>query len=94
MLLGCYGLVIRVCGAADAGRLFSDSMVWTLMHVINLVWIEKEERFIVSQLLFPTKSVSYATRMCSIQLSLQLSDIAMHVSRYVRGSLHIPLWRG
>ena len=84
MLLGCYGLVILICGADDAGRLFSDSMAWTPMHVISLVRIEKEERFIVPQLLFPTKSVSYATRMCSIQLSLRLFNMAMHVSWYVR----------
>ena len=54
------------------------------MHVISLVRIEKEERFIAPQLLFPTKSVSYATRMCSIQLSLRLFNMAMHVSWYVR----------
>ena len=84
MLLGSYGLVILVCGAADAGRLFSDSLVWTLMHVINLVRLEKEERFIVPQLLFSTKSVSYAALMCSIQLSLRLSNMAMYVSWYVR----------
>ena len=84
LVLVSYDLVTPSCGAADAGRLFSDSMVWTLMHVISLVWVKRKEHFTVPPLLFPTKSVSCAVQMCSVQIFLQLSDTVMHISWYVK----------